>query len=89
MKTNLTFFTVILFTIVLLTANIITIIIDVDMLKNKVETLEHIQMLSEKWFDSIHNPINQPFVLEIATKLEIHQDSVTQEQFEQRYLRFE
>ena len=75
--------------IIILSVLVITLLININTLRNKVEILECKQMLSEKWFDSIHNPINQPFVLEIATKLEIHQDSVTQEQFEQRYLRFE
>lgn len=38
-----------------------------------------------RWEDNIHNPNNQPFVLECAFNLNIHPDSVTQEQFNQRY----
>lgn len=39
------------------------------------------------WEDNIHNPDNQPFVLECAFNLGIHPDSVTQEQFNARYLK--
>ena len=38
------------------------------------------------WLNSIRNPINQPFVLEVAFNLSIPIESVTQEQFNQRYL---
>lgn len=38
-----------------------------------------------RWKDSIHNPDNQPYVLECAFNLDIHPDSVTQEQFNKRY----
>ena len=73
----------------MVTANIITIIIDINMLEDKVKTLEHKQALTDKWFNSVHNPYNQPFVLEVSTELDIHPDSVTQEQFYERYLKHE
>ena len=40
---------------------------------------------SVDWDNSIHNPSNQPFVLEVSFNLEIPIDSVTQEQFDERY----
>ncbi len=40
-----------------------------------------------RWKDNINNPDNQPYVLECAFNLRIHPDSVTQEQFNQRYLK--
>lgn len=50
-----------------------------------------VQSLSDtndvRWKDNIRNPSNQPYVLECAFNLSIHPDSVTQEQFNQRYLR--
>lgn len=42
--------------------------------------------IAELWFNSIHNPENQPYVLECAFNLNISIDSVTQEQFNHRYL---
>jgi len=42
--------------------------------------------LIESWYDCIHNPENQPFLLEISFNLGIPIDSVTQEMFNERYL---
>ncbi len=39
------------------------------------------------WKDNIHNPDNQPFVVEVAFNLDIPVDSVKQWQFDERYLR--
>ena len=45
------------------------------------------QRFNEGWDDSIHNPNNQPLVLKCAFNLGIHPDSVTQSQFNARYLK--
>ena len=37
--------------------------------------------------NSIHNPANEPYVLECAFNLGIDVDEVTQEQFNERYLK--
>jgi len=37
------------------------------------------------WEDSIANPVNSEFVVEVAFNLDIDVDSVTQEQFNARY----
>lgn len=39
-----------------------------------------------KWADNIHNPDNQDFVVEVAFNLGISDSSVTQEQFNERYI---
>lgn len=39
------------------------------------------------WEDDINNPDNQPYVLEVAFNLGIDVDSVTQAQFNDRYLK--
>lgn len=39
------------------------------------------------WEDDISNPDNQPYVLEVAFNLDIPVDSVTQAQFNMRYVR--
>ena len=49
-------------------------------------TLLEDPFIAEVWRGSIHNPNNQPFVLECAFNLGIPIDSVTQEQFNHRYL---
>jgi hypothetical protein len=41
---------------------------------------------TRQWPDSIHNPVNAEYVLEVAFNLDIPVDSVTQEQFNNRYL---
>ena len=61
----------------------------INNLNLRIDTIEHYIELDKKWFDSIHNPINQPFLLEISTELDVHPDSVTQEQFYERYLKHE
>jgi len=38
------------------------------------------------WADNIHNPDNEEYVVEVAFNLDIPVDSVTQEQFNQRYI---
>lgn len=40
-----------------------------------------------KWTDNIHNPDNQEFVEEVAFNLDILASQVTQEQFNNRYLK--
>jgi hypothetical protein len=45
------------------------------------------QIKSQRYENSIKNPENQPFVLECAFNLGIPIDSVTQEQFNERYLK--
>jgi len=42
--------------------------------------------LVQVWNHSIYNPFNQPYVLEISAALGIPHDSITQLQFDQRYL---
>ena len=37
------------------------------------------------WADDVHNPENEEFVCEVAFNLNIPMDSVTQEQFNERY----
>ena len=37
------------------------------------------------WDDNIANPENHDFIVEVAFNLDIHVDSVTQEQFNARY----
>jgi len=37
--------------------------------------------------DSIHNPANEEFVVEVAFNLDIEPKDVTQEQFNERYLK--
>jgi hypothetical protein len=46
-----------------------------------------VQNFNKGYDNSIHNPANQPYILEVAFNLGIHVDSVTQEQFNQRYLK--
>ena len=46
---------------------------------------EMFEMGEFKWKSSIHNPDNQPFVLETAFNLGVPIDQVTQQQFEERY----
>lgn len=41
---------------------------------------------AKKWNDSIDNPDNSAFVVEVAFNQEIHVDLVSQEQFNERYL---
>jgi len=38
------------------------------------------------WEDSIHNPENEEFVVEVAFNLDIDPEDVTQEMFNQRYI---
>ena len=38
------------------------------------------------WGDSIYNPENEEFVVEVAFNLDITVDEVTQEQFNDRYI---
>lgn len=50
--------------------------------------IDHSQVwVDTTWCDDISNPANQPYVLEVAFNLDIPYDSVTQEQFNTRYLR--
>lgn len=42
--------------------------------------------LVQVWNHSIHNPSNRPYIIEIAFNLGIPADSITQLQFDQRYL---
>lgn len=46
----------------------------------------HIMQLEDLWFNSIYNPHNLPYMLEVAFNLSIPIDSVTQAQFNERYL---
>jgi hypothetical protein len=39
------------------------------------------------WENSIYNPDNEEFVVEVAFNLEISVDEVTQEQFNDRYIK--
>lgn len=48
--------------------------------------IDHGQVWADTtWCDNIINPANQPYVLEVAFNLDIHHDSVTQAQFNERY----
>lgn len=53
---------------------------------NMLSTVLDDPYIAEVWRSSIHNPDNQPYVLECAFNLSIPIDSVTQEQFNHRYL---
>ncbi len=87
-------------TIVIILFAIIIVRIVIDMAKKDVRELPYrfyessLQVIvdhklydvdSVEWDNSIHNPTNQPFVLEVAFDLEIPIDSVTQKQFDKRY----
>lgn len=39
------------------------------------------------WVDNIHNPENEEFVIEVAFTLDIETEVVTQEQFNDRYIK--
>lgn len=45
-----------------------------------------ILVLINAWENSIYNPDNEEFVVEVAFNLEISVDEVTQEQFNDRYI---
>ena len=45
-----------------------------------------IDKTSTIWEDDINNPINEEYVVEVAFNLEIDIESVTQEQFNDRYI---